>query len=441
MKHIFLILIFCQNIFGQNTNTYEIEKLNKPTNYLIESPTTNASKFFNANIEKSSILAEKIVNYNEHSFLTGILTAYKEHRPFEISPDIIWLLINQGFARHIANNSEEFRKYIVNFDGKKTLTVVSNDIELGNPNSNWESVFPQFTSQISDYTGKELTDVLTSNFTTTTPTTKIANEITIMETVKSYFDYEVLLMGCGIPKITIQGTVEDWEEVLRKTEYISKFKLKWWTKELKPILKQIIETKKGNFKKKFWMDMVKSHTEKKYGSPTTINGWIVKFFPYTKEGKKTDLKPISKIDNLASELVKVPFILKDVKNNKSYKMEFWAGFVGLNQNKQDFTLTPEIGWAINNNDKFNPENSEFKFDTKIDNLSISNIEEIPDDIYSLQIIDNLHLNFLNNINISEELAKITIRNLELNGKITSEEIVRIKNLFPNTTLKINGEVK
>lgn len=441
MKHIFLILIFCQNIFGQNTNTYEIEKLNKPTNYLIESPTTNASKFFNANIEKSSILAEKIVNYNEHSFLTGILTAYKEHRPFEISPDIIWLLINQGFARHIANNSEEFRKYIVNFDGKKTLTVVSNDIELGNPNSNWESVFPQFTSQISDYTGKELTDVLTSNFTTTTPTTKIANEITIMETVKSYFDYEVLLLGCGIPKITIQGTVEDWEEVLRKTEYISKFKLKWWTKELKPILKQIIETKKGNFKKKFWMDMVKSHTEKKYGSPTTINGWIVKFFPYTKEGKKTDLKPISKIDNLASELVKVPFILKDVKNNKSYKMEFWAGFVGLNQNKQDFTLTPEIGWAINNNDKFNPENSEFKFDTKIDNLSISNIEEIPDDIYSLQIIDNLHLNFLNNINISEELAKITILNLELNGKITSEEIVRIKNLFPNTTLKINGEVK
>lgn len=443
MKNLSLVFlfIFCQNLIGQNSSTYEIEQLSKPEKYLHESSVDKISEFFNANIEKSSILTKSIVNFNEHSFLTGILTAYKEHRPFEISPDIIWLLINQGFARHIANNSEEFRKDIVNFDGKKTLSVVSNDIELGNPNSNWEAIFPQFTNQISDYTGKELTDALTSNFTTTTPTTKIASEITIMETVKAYFDYEVLMMGCGIPKITIQGTVEDWEKVLKKTEYISKFKLKWWTKELKPILKQIIETKKGNFKKKFWMDMVKSHTEKEYGSPTTINGWIVKFFPYTKEGKRTDLKPISKIDNLASELVKVPFILKDAKNNKSYKMEFWAGFIGLYQNKQDFTLTPEIGWAINNKDKFNPENSEFKYDTNLDNLSISNIEFIPEDIYSIQKINYLHLNFLKKINIPDELAKITILNLELNGKITSEEIVRVKKLFPNTTLKINGELK
>jgi hypothetical protein len=443
MKNILIIflLLITIKVSSQDLTNFEIEKLSKPEKLLNQKSSSKVFEYLKADIEKSSKLPDSLVTYGEHPFLTGILTAYKEHRPFVISPDIVWLLISQGFARHISNNSEEFRSQIVNFKNKKTLTVMSNEITLGNSNSNWEAVFSQFTNQINDYTGKELTNILTANFSTTTQTSRIVSEITVMETVKEYFNYKILIAGCGIPKITIEGTIEDWEKVLQKTKYISKYKLKWWTDELEPILKQIIETKKGNFKKKFWMNMVKSHTEKKYGSPTTINGWIIKFFPYTKEGKKTDLKPISKINNLASELVKVPFILEDSMNNKSYKMEFWAGFIGLSQNKKDYTLKPEICWAINNKEKFNPENSEFKYQNEIDDLSISNIETIPNDIYSLEKIDNLHLSFLEKINISDELKKITIENLELHGKINIEEIQRIKKMFPKTKLKINGEEK
>lgn len=440
MKNIVTILLIFISIklSSQDLSTFEIETLTKPNNFLYQTPSNKVFKFLKADIEKSSKLPDSLIIFGEHPFLTGILSAYKEHRPFVISPDIVWLLISQGFARHISNNAEEFRNQIVNFENKKTLNVLTNDIELGNPNSNWEAVFPQFTNQISDYTGKELINILTADFTTTTQTSKIVSEITVMETVKEYFNYKIIMIGCGIPKITIEGTVEDWEKVLEKTKYISKYKLKWWTDKLKPILKKIIETKKGNFQKKFWMNMVKTHTEKKYGSPTTINGWIINFFPYTKEGKKTDLKPISKINNLASELVKVPFILEDAIKIKSYKMEFWAGFIGLSQNKENYTLKPEIGWAINNKEKFNPENSEFKYNKKIDDLSINNIETIPNDIYSLEKIDNLHLSFLKKINISDELTKITIENLDLNGEIIIEEIQRIKKLFPKTKLKING---
>ena len=427
--------------FCQNANTFEIETLSKPEKFLYQTPSSNVFKFLKADIEKNSQLPDSLVTFGEHPFLTGIITAYKEHRPFTISPDIMWLLISQGFARHISNNSETFRKELVGFKDKKTLNIVSNDIQLGNPNSNWEALFPQFTNQISDYTGNKLTAVLTSDFSTTTPTSRIVSEITVMETVKEYFNYKVVVIGCGLPKITIEGTVEDWQKVLDKTKYISKYNLTWWTSELEPVLKEIIETKKGNFKKDFWMNMVKVHTEKKYGSPTTIDGWIVKFFPYTKEGKKTDLKPILKINDLASELVKVPFILEDVQNKKSYKMEFWAGFVGLSQNKNDYTLKPEIAWAINNKNTFDPKKSEFRYQEKIDDLSISNIETIPNDIYSLQKIDNLHLSFIKTVRIPDELAKISIENLELKGQISAEEEQRIRKLLPNTKLKINGEVR
>ncbi|HRP90330.1 MAG TPA: DUF4419 domain-containing protein [Edaphocola sp.] len=443
MKHIITIIfiLFSTQMFAQEGTTFEIEKLSKPKKFVYQTTPTSIFKFLKADIEKMSQLPDSLISYGDHPFLTGILTAYKEHRPFVISPDIIWLLISQGFARHISNNAEAFRKDIVNFESKKDLIVVSNDIQLGNQKSNWEAVFPQFVNQINDYTGKELTDILTADFTTTTPISKIVSQITVMETVKEYFNYKVFLMGCGIPRITIEGTTEDWEKVLAKTKYISKYKLEWWTSELEPIIEQIIKAKKGNFDKKFWMNMVKAHTKKEYGSPTTIDGWIVKFFPYTKEGKKTNLKPIAKIDNLASEIVKVPFVLEDILTNKSYKMEFWAGFIGLSQNKKDFTLRPEIGWAINKKNTFNPEKSEFRYQKEIDDLSIKNVTTIPLDIYSLEKIDNLHISFLKNIIIPVELTKIYIKNMELNGIISKEEELRVMQLFPNTTLIINGQLK
>lgn len=443
MKNIItlILLFFSTQVFSQNATTFEIEKLTKPENFIVETTPINIFISLKADIEKKSALPDSLISYGEHPFLAGILTAYKEHRPFVISPDMIWLLISQGFARHISNNAEEFRSDIVNFKDKKDLIILANDIELGNPKSNWEAVFPQFTNQINDYTGKELTDILTANFSTTTQTTKIVSQITVMEAVKEYFNYKIIMIGCGIPKITIEGTTEDWENILKKTKYISRYKLEWWTTELDPIIEQIIKAKKGKFDKEFWMNMVKAHTEKKYGSPTTIDGWIVKFFPYTKEGKKTDLKPILKINDLASEIVKVPFVLEDVPNKKSYKMEFWAGFVGLSQNKNDYTVKPEIGWAINNKTTFNPEKSEFRNIREIDNLSIKNVVEIPLDIYSLKRIDFLHISFLKDIIIPKKLAEIEIANLELNGQILKESELEIMKLFPNTNLTINGHKK
>ncbi len=154
------------------------------------------------------------------------------------------------------------------------------------------------------------------------------------------------MAGCGIPKITIEGTTEDWEKVLQKTQYISKYDLKWWTSELEPILTEIIKATKGDFKKKFWLNMVKTHTEISYGSNTSIDGWITKFFPYTESGQKRKFKPVINSDNLAPELVKVPFIFMDTTTHESFEMEFWAGFIGWTQNKKDFTLRPQIAWVV-----------------------------------------------------------------------------------------------
>jgi len=439
---IFLFLTIGVLGYSQKSTTYEIEVLPKPEKLLPQESTQKIFKDLKTDVEKSSILADSLVYFGEHPFLRGVIAAYGGHRPLIISPDMIWLLINQGFARHITNNAEKFRKDFVDFEGKKTLEVWTTEIMIGNPKSNWESVFPQFSKQIKDFTGKELVDTLTSDFSTTTITSKIASQITIMESVKAYFDYRLIYIGCGIPKITIEGTTEDWEKLLQKTKYISKYDLQWWVSELEPVLQEFINAKKGHFNKEFWMNMVQTHT-KGSCSPALIDGWVMKFFPYTVRGKKTNLSStyLSTIDSLASEIVKVPFLFIDKSHNLKYEMEFWAGFVGLRQTEKDYSLKPEIAWLVSNKSSFNPEYSIFKFHKKMDDLSINNVDTIPGDIYSIEKITYLKITFLKDIVIPDELAKIDIAYLELNGKISIDAEQRIKKLFPATTLMINGERK
>lgn len=441
MKKILLLLFvfISTKSLCQNATVVEIETLSKPAKLIPVVPSNEILKVLRADVEKNvENLPDSLVYYGEHPFLTGILNSYIDHRPFVISPDIFWLLISQGFARHITQNTEELRSKIVNFDGRKSLTVMSDKIQIGNPKSDWASIFPQFNEQINEYTGKKLVGVL--DFTTTTATSKIVSQVTIMETVKSYFEFKVIIMGCGIPKVTIEGTTQDWKKLLEKTKYLSQYKLDWWTNELVPIIEEIIAAKKGKVNKDFWMNMVKYHTEKKYGTVNTIDGWIVKFFPYTKEGNKTGLKPITSVNSLASEIVKVPFILLDDVSHTSNNMEIWAGFIGLSQNNKDFTMKPEMSWAIINKNSAPLETSVFDNKTQANDLSMSNISEIPKALYNLKSIGTLRIRFTKNIIIPDELAKIDINRLELAGAITEAEKQRVIKLFPNCWLIINGEM-
>src|SRR6478672_945071 len=109
MKNTLIIIftLFSVQVFSQERETFEIEKLSKPEKLVKETTSANIFKYLKADIEKNSPLPDSLISYGEHPFLTGILTAYKEHRPFVISPDIIWLLISQGFARHVSNNAAE----------------------------------------------------------------------------------------------------------------------------------------------------------------------------------------------------------------------------------------------------------------------------------------------------------------------------------------------
>jgi hypothetical protein len=375
-----------------------------------------------------------------HSFFYGMYQAYADHRPFVLSPDMIWLLISQGFAQHVNANPEKMRPYFVQHSGKMSLIVKNDYILLDDPDSPWEDLFPEFTRQIAEHAGQELVDLMTADFSTTTPATKIASEATLMYAMKAYFEFIVMRFLCGIPEITLLGTPEDWQKVLEKTRALAKYDLAWWTKELEPLLTEFVRASNGHVNRKFWQEMFKYHSPEKYAADKIVDGWIVKFFPYDKKGNHNNLKELEGCNNLPDEILKVD--LKHIEVNPhdgtavETPLELWTGFIGNEQNEETGALKPVIGWMIR---KKETANEAIMQKLKADDEIRIRVKEIPEEIFALSRIKKLTVYFTDQILIPERLSQVKIDHMELYGNVDDREIERIKALFPDNILKINGK--
>ena len=125
-----------------------------------------------------------------------------------------------------------------------------------------------------------------------------------------------LMAGCGISSITLEGSVQDWEKIKSKLEFLSTKALKWWTKHLIPIIDNIILTKKYYNEKnelneeliEFWKGMIRLKGEGNMYDPYMINGWIVKFIPNL-ENEKPDIYQEICETNVPAEIISCPMEL------------------------------------------------------------------------------------------------------------------------------------
>lgn len=302
-------------------------------------------------VEAWSGEGNEIITGSLHPFVEATHNAYAKHRGLIISPDMIWLMIAQGFAKHVDENSDSLRHYFVDFDGKKVLKVVRNGFVKGSKENDWEGVFPEFTQQIAAYTGKELLNSTVLDFSTTTHIEKAAMEVTLMDGMSSYFIYAVGIT-CGITDITLEGTTEDWEKILEKTKALGKYDLKWWTDELEPVLEEFVQASKGNVDEAFWQDMYqKQSVYAGCGSVSAVGGWITKFFPYGGSGNpRVNLDQPMEHGQFTSGMAKADFYWFTWQGGP-FQMEFVAGFAGMTEDPKTKALRPYIAWGIRDSGK------------------------------------------------------------------------------------------
>ena len=125
---------------------------------------------FKSSVEKDSLLfLEPVYGISflkSTPFFNGMVSAYSYHNPVVLSPDVIWLLISQGFSHYVNENSERLRSLFVDFEGRKTLTVQTGK-NIFAPDMDWDAVTTDFVKAVrSNLKHKDMADMMLADFST-----------------------------------------------------------------------------------------------------------------------------------------------------------------------------------------------------------------------------------------------------------------------------------
>ncbi|MFT3775197.1 MAG: DUF4419 domain-containing protein [Minicystis sp.] len=291
----------------------------------------------------------------QHGLLQAVRTAFDQHYPLILTPDAIWLCIAQGFAAHVQQNAERLRGKFVRHEGQAEIRIIRDDFVKGSPDNAWPEVFTQFSDQIAEHIGRQR-DLVVCDFSTTGPCERAASEIVLMDAMAKYFKY-VVVTRCGIPSITLEGTVDDWRSVRRRVQALGEYELSWWVDALGPVVDQFVAAAEGRVDTAFWQSIYNLYGGS--GGPF-VTGWINALFPYCRrDPRQSDLRvnPWFTDDEggdvrrsgfaegyVPSGLSIVPFIWEYL--GTLIPMELLGGFVGVVQHEETLALQPAIGWAV-----------------------------------------------------------------------------------------------
>ena len=288
-----------------------------------------------------------------HKGFVGIATlAYNKHHHLVWRPDDVWLAILTQFSLYVTANSEELRSRFVNFEGKRKLTIETDEAAPDFGNLAKRMVDEQIVPNITDPT---IAEWLIPNFSTTTENDRIVASVNIMAALQNYFEYKVLLL-CGIPSITLLGSINDWKTLRTKVDRLLEFDngdgvMRKWLDLLSVVLDEFVKTKCGVDNMDFW-DRICHYSDLGSG-PTYLSGWIATFAVFNKKGEwQGDQRGIigrewPEIDtgDIPSGTAVVPFLIDD--NITEYNATMIAGQFAFDG--EGSTILPRADWCISVN--------------------------------------------------------------------------------------------
>ena len=313
-----------------------------------------------------------------HPFVASLHYGFAQHRPVVISPDMVWLMILQGFSKHVQLKHDSLKTSIININATKDINIQRNDYILGSFDNDWASGINEIIHKLKKETNTEVDFLFNTKFSTTKPKELLAFQITLMKSLDQYFNYTVQTF-CGIPYVILEGKPEDWDLVYENFKKLKKYNLDFWVESLEPILDKIRESARGKIDKQFWRSIYKIDSQ---SGGSKVTGWIIRFFPYLNDGKlnpylvknfdspQNDHPRLWGLsgDDFGSGITACKF--KWEYFSKSYQMQFCAGFVGIYQNKSNKSLRSMINWYISHD--FVPEKKSEEEIVQLNNKDYSN---------------------------------------------------------------------
>lgn len=284
------------------------------------------------------------------SFIDLVALAYARHYEMEISPDDIWLLILDGFRLHVKSNSDTLKDRFVGPDVDTDIKVSADRLTLESTHEEWFGVITDFFDSLQEKLPTETGAPLRTKFSTTSPVDYNISRSMVMAIASEYYTYSAYTL-CGIPKIKINGTKEDWS--LLKDSFnklATRIDMEWWSQQLNPILDEFVKAFDGQSSVAFWKNIYKLYKPEGCGNPK-FNGWFSKFYPYLmgysdkmEFVKRTDWERDIDFEDLPTALTSV-----DVKWNyfgQEIPLKLYTGFVGIQVDTVSKMLKAARGYAL-----------------------------------------------------------------------------------------------
>ena len=203
-----------------------------------------------------------------------------------------------------------------------------------------------------------------------------------MSAFNNFFDYEVMMISCGIPYIILEGSLNDWENILNKLKFLSKYD--FYIKNMEKDIIEIINTKKGKINLEFWSKIImetkikekrmrKCIFEKNPEEVENIyiTGWILHFYNEYRIKEKD-------ISDLIPEIVEVPINITEIDaldNNNKKKCIIYAGIRDIKQDPNNYEVEPIVNY------EFTFDENQKEIENKEENKNQKEIENNEEDDY------------------------------------------------------------
>ena len=230
-----------------------------------------------------------------NNLINTFLTAYNAHIPLRLRPDDIQMAIQMAIATCINNNAEQMRHLFVAHEGKIKLSVAKSGFDLDYFCETFKNLM---SKNIKD---PEFVEKFTTKYTTTTPIVSTVSNMFLMNALKEYFSFEMIL-SCGIPAVIMEGTQADWQKLKEFYEYFKNLlkdtELKAWFPHFDIIMDMFIEMRnlnEGNAEyivvagnnhniNELWKRVI-SYVPQGSGSDIILGGWVRLLVPYSEHNK------------------------------------------------------------------------------------------------------------------------------------------------------------
>ncbi|WP_433199760.1 DUF4419 domain-containing protein [Dactylosporangium sp. CS-047395] len=289
-----------------------------------------------------------------HPLLSAVARAFAQHRPLVLSPDAVWLTIAQGLAQHIRLHAEELRPLLVRHEGKRRLSV---EVEARPRTADeWAAVAESFAKLLAG----EIDDaaLFECDFSTSTEVERTAGRVVLLDAYSPYFSLWLTCV-CGIPAVTLTGTVADWTRIRERIDVVEAFGLKLWCRSLRGIADEFVLAARGHADPAFWRRIYSPVDA--YGGDV-VTGWVTRFYPYLGASVVDTPNPMLELpigeprnvragapgirsDVVPATLSRANVNLNDRTAGENTRVALHAGLIGVAQD-DDGGLRPVAGWYV-----------------------------------------------------------------------------------------------